>query len=81
MELEETGDTSGIVKGSSGYHIIRRVGDVSTDPIPFEDVVEEIKTYLDTQKQDEAYNAKLEEWREQVEIKTYEKRVSYIGLQ
>ncbi len=81
MELKETGDTSGIVKGSSGYHIIRRVGDVSTDPIPFEDVVEEIKTYLDTQKQDEAYNAKLEEWREQVEIKTYEKRVSYIGLQ
>ncbi|MEA5060281.1 MAG: peptidylprolyl isomerase [Candidatus Pelethousia sp.] len=80
MELKETGDTSGLVKGSYGYHIIRRVGDVSADPIPYEDVKEEILTYLNNKNQADAYNAALEQWKSEITVETYEKRVSYVGL-
>ena len=81
MELKETGDTSGLVNGSNGYHIIRRVGDVSTDPVPYADVQEEILSYLNGQKQSQAYSAQLEEWKQEVTIKIYEKRVEYVGVE
>lgn len=80
MKLAKTGDTSGIVEGSYGYHIIRRVGDVSTDPVPFEEVMEDILTYLNNQNQSDAYSAALEQWKNEINIKLYEKRVSYVGL-
>lgn len=80
LKLEKTGDTSGLVEGSYGYHIIRRVGDVSTDPVPFDEVKASIHTYLTGQRQTEAYNAALEQWKGEVEITTYEKRVSYVGV-
>ncbi len=80
MKLKKTGDTSGLVEGSYGYHIIRRVGDVSTEPIPFADVQEDIITYLNNKNQSDAYNAALEQWKSEIEIKFYEKRVSYVGL-
>ncbi len=80
MKLKKTGDTSGVVEGSYGYHIIRRVGDLSTEPIPFADVQEDIMTYLNNENQSDAYNAALEQWRSEIDVKFYEKRVSYVGL-
>ena len=80
MQLKKEGDTSGIVEGSYGYHIIRRYGDVSTEPLAFEEVEEEILNYLNTQKQDEAYQETLKAWREEVPVTLYEKRVSYVGV-
>ncbi|MEA4970316.1 MAG: peptidylprolyl isomerase [Candidatus Pelethousia sp.] len=80
MKLKKTGDTSGVVEGSYGYHIIRRVGDVSTEPIPFADVQEDIITYLNNKNQSDAYNAALEQWKSEIDVKFYEKRVSYVGL-
>lgn len=80
LELKKTGDTSGLVKGTYGYHIIRRAGDVSAEPVPFEDVKEEILAYLDNQNQADAYNAALEQWKSEIAVKTYDKRVSYVGL-
>lgn len=80
MKLKKTGDTSGLVEGSYGYHIIRRVGDVSTEPIPFADVQEDIITYLNNKNQSDAYNAALEQWKSEIDVKLYEKRVKYVGL-
>ena len=79
-ELLKTGDTTGLVEGSYGIHIIRRVGDVSTEPVPFEDVKEEIKTLILDSLKDEMYTAKVAEWKEGLEIVTYDKRVQYVGV-
>jgi len=80
MELKATGDTSGLVLGSYGYHIIRRVGDVSTNPIPFADVKEDILTFLTSQSESDVYNAAIEQWKNEIKVTTYEKRVSYVGV-
>ena len=80
MELKEEGDTSGIVEGSNGYHIIRRCKDVSTEPLAFEEVEEEILNYLNSQKQNEVYQETLAAWREEIPVTLYEKRVSYVGI-
>ena len=80
MELKEEGDTSGIVEGSNGYHIIRRCKDASTEPLAFEEVEEEILNYLNSQKQNEVYQETLAAWREEIPVTLYEKRVSYVGI-
>lgn len=79
-ELLKTGDTTGLVEGSYGIHIIRRVGDVSTEPVPFEDVKEEIKQVVLEDKQNVLYQATLETWKEGMEIEIFEKRIQYVGI-
>jgi len=79
-ELKKEGDVSGLAEGSFGIHIIKRYGDVSTEPVPFEDVKEEIKTLILDSLKDEMYTAKVAEWKEGLEIVTYDKRVQYVGV-
>ncbi|MDR0840542.1 MAG: peptidylprolyl isomerase [Christensenellaceae bacterium] len=80
MLLKEEGATSGLVESSFGYHIIRRVGDVSTEPVPFDEVKADILTNLNATKQSEAYAAALEQWRQGMSITKYDKRVQYVGV-
>ena len=79
-ELTKEGDVSGLVEGTYGIHIIKRYGDVSTEPVALEDVKEDIKNLILSNLKDEMYDAKLAEWKETLDIVTYDKRVQYVGV-
>ncbi len=79
-ELKKEGDVSGMAEGSFGIHIIKRYGDVSTEPVAFDEVKEEIKEMILSGLKDEMYDAKIAEWKEALEVVTYDKRVQYVGV-
>lgn len=75
-ELSE-GQISAPVKSSFGYHIIRATN-VQKEAVvqSFDDVKESIRTTLLNEKKQEAYNTKLEEWKKELNVKTYENKIS-----
>ena len=79
-ELKKEGDVSGMAEGSFGIHIIKRYGDVSTEPVALDEVKEEIKEMILSGLKDEMYDAKIAEWKEALEVVTYDKRVQYVGV-
>ncbi|MBQ3131651.1 MAG: peptidylprolyl isomerase [Clostridia bacterium] len=79
-ELKKEGDVSGLVEGSYGIHIIKRYGDVSTEPVALDEVKEDIKNLILSELQNELYTAKVAEWKESLDIVTYDKRVQYVGV-
>ena len=79
-ELKKEGDVSGLAEGTFGIHIIKRYGDVSTDPVALDEVKEDIKNLILSGLKDEMYDAKIAEWKEGLEIVTYDKRVQYVGV-
>ena len=79
-ELKKEGDVSGLVEGSYGIHIIKRYGDVSTEPVALDEVKEDIKNLILSELQNELYTAKVAEWKEGLDIVTYDKRVQYVGV-
>ena len=79
-ELKKEGDVSGMVEGANGIHIIKRYGDISTEPVALEEVKEDIKNMILSELQGELYETKVDEWKESLEIVTYDKRVQYVGV-
>ena len=79
-ELKKEGDVSGLVEGSYGIHIIKRYGDVSTEPVALDEVKEDIRNLILSELQNELYTAKVAEWKESLDIVTYDKRVQYVGV-
>ena len=79
-ELKKEGDVSGLAEGTFGIHIIKRYGDVSTEPVALDEVKEDIKNLILSNLKDEMYDAKIAEWKEGLEIVTYDKRVQYVGV-
>lgn len=79
-ELTKEGDVSGMVEGANGIHIIKRYGEVSTDPVALDEVKEEIKAMILSELQNELYTAKIAEWKEGLDVVTYDKRVQYVGV-
>ena len=79
-ELKKEGDVSGLAEGTFGIHIIKRYGDVSTEPVALDEVKEDIKNLILSELQSELYSAKVAEWKESLEIVTYDKRVQYVGV-
>lgn len=79
-KLTENGMTSGLVEGQYGIHIIKRTADIPAEDVPFDEVHDELAESLLKERQNEAYDAKLEEWKANTEIKIYEKRIQYVGL-
>ena len=79
-ELKKEGDVSGLVEGSYGIHIIKRYGDVSTEPVALDEVKEDIRNLILSELQNELYTAKVAEWKEGLDIVTYDKRVQYVGV-
>lgn len=79
-ELKKEGDVSGLVEGTYGMHIIKRYKDISTDPVPLDEVKDAIKDEIMTEKKNDMYDDLIEQWRSGLEIVTYDKRVQYVGV-
>ena len=70
MALAKPGDVSDKVKGSSyGYYIIRYDSDEAEGAVSLDDVKETISSALLSTKQNEAYNAAVDQWVEEAGIK------------
>ncbi len=79
-ELKKEGDVSGMAEGSYGIHIIKRYADVSTEPVALDEVRDEIVNLILTDVKEEIYAAKAAEWKETLDIVTYDDRVKYVGV-
>ena len=70
MALAKPGDVSDKIKGSNyGYYIIRYDSDEAEGPTALDTVKESISSSLLTKKQNETYNAAVEQWVEEAGIK------------
>ena len=62
MALAKVGDVSEPVRSSYGIHLIKYVSDAVEGPVAFDDVKDTIYESLLSTKQDDAYNATVDEW-------------------
>ena len=69
------GQISDPIKSQFGYHIIKATGIKDEVVTPFDDVKEQIKSQLLQQKQSEAFNTKISEWKDASRVKTYEDKL------
>ena len=73
-DLKE-GEVSQPVKSQFGYHIIKATGLKAAQVTPFDQVKDQIKSTLLQQKQGDAFNSKIAEWKKDLNVKTYEDRL------
>ena len=64
------GEVSQPVKSQYGYHIIKATGLKSAQVTPLDKVKDEIKSTVLQQKQGTTFNAKIEEWKTDLKVKT-----------
>lgn len=77
LALENEGDiTAEAVESTSGKHIIKKLGPVESRTIPLDEVKEDLRALVQTEKEDELYESYLEQWRSEITIKKYYSRVS-----
>lgn len=69
------GQISDPIKSQFGYHIIKATGIKDEVVTPFDDVKDQIKSQLLQQKQSEAFNTKISEWKDAAKVKTYEDKL------
>lgn len=69
-DLKE-GEVSQPVKSQFGYHIIKATGLKGAEVTPLDKVKDQIQQTLLQQKQTEIFNAKVEEWKTALKVKTY----------
>lgn len=75
MALKEPGDISGAVRVADGVCILQYVGEVQAGEVPLEDVKEELqRETLESAKYD-AYEAQLNKWLEEANVKYYPERM------
>jgi len=69
------GEISGPVKSQYGYHLIKATGLKSAEVTPLDKVKDEIKSAVLQQKQGDAFNSKVAEWKTALKVKTYEDQI------
>lgn len=69
------GEVSGPVKSQFGYHLIKATGLKDAEVTPLDQVKEEIKSTLLQQKQGTTFNSKVDEWKTDLKVKTYEDKL------
>lgn len=77
MSLEKIGDVSEPVLGSNGVHIIYYNADVTPGAIDIATVRDDLAATLLTDKQDEAYDAAYQSWRDTAKVQKYPGRMNY----
>lgn len=68
------GQVSDPVKSQFGYHLIKATGLKDAEVTPLDKVKDQIKSQLQQQKQGDAFNSKIEEWKKDLNVKIYEDR-------
>lgn len=76
MALENVGDISEPVESTYGYHIMQYSADIPEGPVALDAVRDTLETEVLTEKQDAAYNAALEQWVSEADVKTYTDRLN-----
>ena len=71
MALENIGDISGLVATDFGYHIMEYYMDVESGPISFDQVESYLKDELLETKNEDGWNALVEEWLAKHEIEYF----------
>ena len=69
------GEVSEPVKSKYGYHIIKATGLKDSEVTQFDKVKDQIKSKLLQQKQQAVFNSKIEGWKKDLNVKTYEDRL------
>lgn len=75
MALASVGDVSAAVPSSYGVHFIKYESDAAEGPVALETVKEAISAELLVTKQDEFFNATIDQWIEEAQPKVYEDRL------
>lgn len=76
FKVLKEGEISDLVKSQFGYHIIYVDGVQTEDVVtPFADVKETIMTSLETTNKNTKFTETLEQWKEDLKVKTYEDRL------
>ena len=73
-DLKE-GEVSEPVKSQFGYHLIKATGLKDAEVTPLDEVKDQIKATLLQQKQEDTFNSKIEEWKTELNVKTYEDKL------
>ena len=71
LALENEGDVSPVVQSEHGYHIIKRMGNVPSGPIAYEDVKDEFNTMAVSNHESEYYNNLIQGWLKEDSVKRY----------
>lgn len=71
MALESVGDVSGPIASDYGYHILQYASDVEAGPVPIEEVRNAVLEQLRSAKQQEDFEAQVNDWLDRANIKTY----------
>lgn len=69
------GEVSAPVKSQYGYHIIKATGLKAATVTTLDQVKDQIKSTLTQQKQSQTFNAKIEEWKTALKVKTYDDKL------
>jgi foldase protein PrsA len=69
------GQVSEPIKSQYGYHLIKVTGIKNGEVVSFDEVKEQLKNFLINQKKEAVYNAKIQEWKNALGIKTYEDKL------
>ncbi len=77
LALTSNGQTSGLVATDYGYHILKRVSSIAPGAIPYEMVQADLYEEILTQKRNEAFQAKMQQWYEEMGVKIWKDRIKY----
>ena len=77
MALENVGDVSAPIEGSSGYFIIRYEAEAVEGGVALDTVRDTLTAEMLTEKQDAFYTETLAQWEEEADIKTYPEKMGY----
>ena len=78
LALENEGDVSPVVQSEHGYHIIKRMGEVPSGPIDYEDVKDEFDEMAVSNHESDYYNGLVQEWLQDESVKRYPE--NYAGI-